>query len=158
MLPSRQSLLSTFPGLLATDVIPSIRMAGRQRGSVSPQDRKGVVRVRQPVYTRPGSKKGELAMAFVQIIEFRTSKVAEIQKAGIEWEKATEGKRKAGRSILCEDRDNSGRYMLIVFFESYEAAMANSAMPETDALSRKMMTFAEGPPTFYNLNVIDDRE
>ena len=48
--------------------------------------------------------------------------------------------------------------MQIVFFESYEAAMENSAMPETDALSRKMMTFAKGPPTFYNLNVIDDQE
>ena len=45
-----------------------------------------------------------------------------------------------------------------MFFESYAAAMENSAMPETDALSKKMMTFAEGPPTFYNLNVIDDRE
>jgi len=56
------------------------------------------------------------------------------------------------------NRDNPGRYFNIVFFESYEAAIENSAMPETDALSRKMMSFAEGPPTFYNLNVIDDRE
>jgi hypothetical protein len=97
-------------------------------------------------------------MGFVQIIEFRTSKIAEMQDVENEWEKATEGKRKARRTILCADRDNPGRYLLIVFFESYEAAMENSAMPETDALSRKMMTFAEGPPTFYNLNVIDDRE
>jgi hypothetical protein len=97
-------------------------------------------------------------MAFVQIIDFRTSKLAEVQEVGKQWEKATEGKRKTGRSILCEDRDNPGRYLLIVFFESYEAAMENSAMPETDALSRKMMGFAEGPPSFYNLNVIDDRE
>jgi hypothetical protein len=97
-------------------------------------------------------------MTFVQIIEFRTSRLAEVQEVGEEWEKTTEGKRKAGRSILCEDRDNPGRYLLIVFFESYEAAMENSAMPETDALSKKMMSFAEGPPTFYNLNVIDDRD
>jgi len=96
-------------------------------------------------------------MGFVQIIEFRTSKLAEIQEVGNEYEKATEGKRKAGRSILCEDRDNPGRYLQIVFFESHAAAMQNSAMPETDALSKKMMTFTEGPPTFYNLNVIDDR-
>jgi hypothetical protein len=96
-------------------------------------------------------------MGFVQIIDFHTSKLAEIQEVGNEWEKATEGKRKAGRSILCEDRDNPGRYVQIVFFESYAAAMENSAMPETDALSRKMMALAEGPPTFYNLNVIDDR-
>ena len=97
-------------------------------------------------------------MEFVQIIEFRTSKLAEVQEVANEWEQATEGKRKAGRSILCEDRDNPGRYLQIVFFESYAAAMENSAMPETDAFSRKMMTLAEGPPTFYNLNVIDDRE
>ena len=97
-------------------------------------------------------------MAFVQIIEFRTSKLAEVQEVGNEWEKATEGKRKAGRSILCEDRNSPGGYLQIVLFESSEAAMENSAMSETDALSKKMMTFAEGPPTFYNLNVIDDRE
>ncbi len=36
--------------------------------------------------------------------------------------------------------------------------MANSALPETDALSSKMMGFADGPPTFYNLDVEDDRE
>jgi hypothetical protein len=97
-------------------------------------------------------------MSFVQIVEFRTSKLAEVREVADEWQKVTEGKRKAGRSILCEDRDKPGRYLQIVFFESYEAAMENSAMPETDALSRKMMALAEGPPTFYNLNVIDDRE
>ena len=97
-------------------------------------------------------------MGFVQIIEFRTSKIAEMQEVGNEWEKATEGKRKARRTILCADRDNPGRYLNVVFFDSYEAAMQNSAMPETDALSKKMMSFADGPPTFYNLDVIDDRE
>ena len=96
-------------------------------------------------------------MGFVQIIEFRTSKIADVQEVGNEWEKATEGKRKARRFLLCEDRDNPGRYLNIVFFDSHEAAMENSAMPETDALSKKMMSFADGPPTFYNLDVIDDR-
>jgi hypothetical protein len=97
-------------------------------------------------------------MGFVQIIEFRSSKIAEIQEVGNEWLKATEGKRKARRSVLCEDRDSPGRYLQIVFFDSHEAAMENSAMPETDAVSKKMMSFADGPPTFYNLDVIDDRE
>ena len=97
-------------------------------------------------------------MGFVQIIEFRTSKIAEMQDVENEWEKATEGKRKARRTILCADRDNPGHYLNVVFFDSYEAAMQNSAMPETDALSKKMMSFADGPPTFYNLDVIDDRE
>jgi len=96
-------------------------------------------------------------MAFVQIIEFRTSKITEMEEVADEWEKATEGKRKARRRILCQDRDNPGLYFNVVFFDSYEAAMENSAMPETDALSKKMMSFADGPPSFHNLEVVDDR-
>jgi hypothetical protein len=96
-------------------------------------------------------------MAFVQVIEFRSSKIDEMQKVAEEWEKATEGKRKAGRRVLCRDRDNPGRYFNIVFFDSFEAAMENSALPETEAFSKKMMGFADGPPTFYNLDVEDDR-
>jgi hypothetical protein len=96
-------------------------------------------------------------MSFVQIIEFRTGKFDEMQRVEQEWEQATEGKRKTGRRVLAQDRDNPGRYFNIVFFESYEDAMANSALPETDAFSKKMMGFAEGPPTFYNLDVVDDR-
>src|ERR1700733_6636939 len=96
-------------------------------------------------------------MGFVQIIEYRTSKAAEMQAVADEWEKATEGKRKAGRRVLCQDRDNPGRYFTVVFFDSYEAAMENSALPEPDSLSKKMMNFADGPPTFYNLDVVDDK-
>jgi len=97
-------------------------------------------------------------MAFFQIIEYRTSKPAEMQAVADEWEKATEGKRKTLRRVLCHDRDNPGHYFNVVFFDSHEAAMENSALPETDALSKKLMSFADGPPTFYNLDVIDSRE
>ena len=97
-------------------------------------------------------------MAFVQIIEFRTSKIGEMEAVGDEWEKATAGKRKVRRRYLAEDRDNPGRYFNIVFFDSYEDAMQNSALPETDALSKKMMGFGDGPPTFYNLDIRDARE
>ena len=97
-------------------------------------------------------------MSFVQIIEYRTSKVAEMRAVADEWEKVTEGKRKAGRRVLCRDRDNPGRYFNIVFFDSYEDAMENSALPETDSFSKKMMTFADGAPTFYNLDVVEVRQ
>ena len=97
-------------------------------------------------------------MGFVQIISYSTSKPAEMQAAADEWDKATEGKRKVLRRVLCEDRGNWGRYFNIVFFDSHEAAMENSALPETEALSAKMMALADGPPTFYNLDVVDDRE
>ena len=40
---------------------------------------------------------------------------------------------------------------------SYEAAMENSASPVTQEYAGKMMALGEGPPTFYNLDVLDDR-
>jgi len=95
-------------------------------------------------------------VAFVQIIEFRTSKPDEMSKVEQEWERATEGKRRAVRRVLAQDRDNPGRYFNIVFFDSYEAAMENSALPETSRFAEKMMSFADGPATFYNLDVVTD--
>jgi hypothetical protein len=97
-------------------------------------------------------------MGFVQIIEFRTKQFERMRAVGEEWEKATEGTRKTRRRVLAQDRDNPGRYFNIVFFDSYEDAMENSALPETDALSQKMMSLGDGPPTFYNLDVIDERD
>ena len=97
-------------------------------------------------------------MAFIQTIEFRPAKPDEMQAVADEWVEATEGKRKARRRVVCQDRDNDGRYFNIVFFDSYEEAMENSAMPETHRLSNKLMSFADGPPKFYNLDVVDDQE
>ena len=36
--------------------------------------------------------------------------------------------------------------------------MENSNSPKTQEMSQKMMGLADGPPTFYNLDVLDDRE
>ncbi|HTT87058.1 MAG TPA: hypothetical protein VMF60_06810 [Acidimicrobiales bacterium] len=96
-------------------------------------------------------------MAFIQIMEMRTSKFAEMQKVGDEWEQATAGKHTARRRVLCQDRDNPGRYYNVVFFDSYESAMENSALPETQALSEKLMSYVDGAPTFVNLDVVEDR-
>jgi hypothetical protein len=96
-------------------------------------------------------------MGFVQMIEFRTSKVDEIRALANEWEKAAEGKQKVRRRILCEDRDNRGRFFNIVFFDSYEDAMKNSSLPETSSFSEKMAGLTEGSPAFVNLDVVEDR-
>jgi hypothetical protein len=96
-------------------------------------------------------------MGFVQIIEFRTSKVDEVRQVGDEWEAAVGVDSKARRRVTCEDRDNPGRYFNIVFFDSYESAMENSNLPMTQEFSQKMMALSDGPSTFYNLDVIEDR-
>ena len=96
-------------------------------------------------------------MGFVQIIEYRTSDIDGIRKVGEEWEAASEGQSAARRRVICEDKDNPGHYMTIVFFDSHESAMENSNNPVTQEYSQKMMALADGEPTFYNLDIIDDR-
>ena len=97
-------------------------------------------------------------MGFVQIIEFKTSNIDEIRQIGKEFEAATQGKRTATRMTLCEDRDRPGTYVQMVEFPSYEEAMKNSEMPETQEISGKMRKLADGSPTFRNLDVIEMRE
>jgi hypothetical protein len=96
-------------------------------------------------------------MAFVQIIEFRTSNLDAMEEVGSRWEEATADKRTARRRILCQDRKEPNRYFNVVFFDSYESAMENSSLPQTQRFSQEMMSFADGAPTFYDLDVIDDR-
>jgi hypothetical protein len=97
-------------------------------------------------------------MAFVQIIEFRTSKIDDMRKLGDDWEAKAGSDRTARRRLLCEDRDTPGRYFNIVFFDSYESAMENSNLPATHDFAPRMAALAEGGPTFYNLDVLEDKE
>ncbi|HEY3096287.1 MAG TPA: hypothetical protein VGK05_05575 [Acidimicrobiia bacterium] len=90
---------------------------------------------------------------FVQIIQYKTSKFDEMQKVVDKWREATEGKRTAARVTTCKDRDNPNQYMVVAEFPSYEAAMKNNDLSETQSFSTEMMGYADGPPTFYNLDV-----
>lgn len=96
-------------------------------------------------------------MAFIQIIDFRTDRIDEGRKLVEEYLTKTEGRRTAGRSVLCQDRDDPERYLNLVFFESYEAAMENSNMPETGELAGKLAALSPEPASFLNLDVIWDR-
>ena len=74
-----------------------------------------------------------------------------------ELEDRTEGRYTVRRSIRTQDRDDPSRFMVIVFFDSYESAMENSNLPETTEFSQKMAELLDGPPTFYNLDVVEDK-
>jgi hypothetical protein len=93
-------------------------------------------------------------MKFVQIIEYHSSKPDEVTKLHDEFRAVTEGKRLATRVMECVDRNDPTRRFTIVEFPSYEAAMKNSALPETAAMSEKMMKVADGPPIFYDLDLV----
>ena len=90
---------------------------------------------------------------FVQIIQYKTSKYDEMQKLIDKFRDDTAGKRTTTRGMACRDRDNAGTFMNIIEFPSYEAAMKNNELPETQAVAAEMQKLADGPPTFYNLDV-----
>lgn len=92
-------------------------------------------------------------MAFIQIIEYQTSRIDELNAALDEWLAKTEGKRTAIRSTQSQDRENPGTYVQIVEFPSYEAAMENSDRPETGEFAAQMAALCDGSPTFRNLDV-----
>ena len=97
-------------------------------------------------------------MAFVQIMEIRTSQFDEIQKLEDKWRAATEGKRTLRRSIVARDRNDVTRYLIFAFFDSYESAMENSNLPETSEFGVGQSSFADGPVSFTDLDVISDQE
>ena len=93
-------------------------------------------------------------MAFVQTIAFSTSRIDEIQAMGQDYEaEAGNPPGYIGLKVL-KDRDHENAYLMIVEFESYELAMANSARPETDALAQKMAELVDGEVTYGNYDVI----
>jgi hypothetical protein len=95
-------------------------------------------------------------MGFIQIIDFRTSDIDGINKADEEWRAATEGKRTLRREIIAQDRNDPSHYLFIAFFDSYESAQENSALPETQASAERFAELSEGL-TFVDLEVIDER-
>jgi hypothetical protein len=90
---------------------------------------------------------------FIQIIEFKTDDIDAVQAIDQEWLEVTEGKRTARRQILTRDRKDPDRYLAVVFFDSYESAMENSDLPETQALAAKYMA-ATKDAVFHDLDVV----
>jgi len=92
-------------------------------------------------------------MGYVQIIEFTTTRPDEVEALVAEWRSATEGRRTAQRGTFTRDRDRPDVFVQIVEFPSYEDAMTNSGLPETEALSAKIAALCDGPLRFRNLDV-----
>jgi len=96
-------------------------------------------------------------MAFVQIIEFRTTDIDRARQVNDEWWRATEGKRTVRRELLAHDRSDPSRWFAVVFFDSFESAMENSDLPETQASALEYRKMSDGPPVFYDLDIVEDR-
>ena len=95
-------------------------------------------------------------MAFVQIMEINTSNYDAIADLDRQWREATEGKRTLRRSVTARDRSNPGRYVILAFFDSYESAMENSNLPETQEFAARFGDFTDGPLSFRDLDIVED--
>jgi hypothetical protein len=96
-------------------------------------------------------------MEFMQIIEYTTSEPEQINKAMDDFMAETEGRRALGHGYTGRDRDKDGKYVSVVIFPSYEEAMRNNDLPETQAFAEQMMKLSSDV-TFHNLDVIRDEE
>lgn len=92
-------------------------------------------------------------MTFVQLIEFRTTHPEQMDELLNSWVSATEGKRTATRAVVASDHDRPDTYVEIVEFPSYEEAMRNSQLPETNDVAQRMMALCDAPVVFRNLDV-----
>ena len=94
---------------------------------------------------------------FVQIIQWKTSRIDEVEKLSDEFRS-----RRAGgdggptRVQILADKDTPNTYYTVAEFRSAEEAQANSDSPDTTAFAKRMMELCDGPPTFHNTEVVHD--
>jgi len=97
-------------------------------------------------------------MSFIQIIEYKTTRIDELNAALDGWLEKTQDKRAATRGVQTRDRDAANTYVQIVEFPSYEDAMANSNLPETSEFAAQLAALCDGLPTFRNLDVLREEQ
>ena len=93
-------------------------------------------------------------MKFMQVIEYRTSRYGEVNKLVDAWLAQTESKRTVAQGFTGRDREEPDKYFNVIIFPSYEEAMRNNDLPETQALAEKMASLCDGEATFHNLDVV----
>lgn len=97
-------------------------------------------------------------MTFVQVIDCKTTRFQELDRLMDAWVEQTKGKRTATHSLIGKDRGDASHFIEIVEFPSYEEAMRNSTLPETDRIFQEMVALCDGTPTFTDLDVIRDEQ
>lgn len=97
-------------------------------------------------------------MAFVQVIDYETSNRDAVDRVHDEWKKATAGKRNAKRVLRGKYHDDPNRFCDIVFFDSYEDAMRNSDLPETQEFAKKLQSAVDGEPQYWNLDITEEEK
>ncbi|HEY2225408.1 DUF1059 domain-containing protein [Actinomycetospora sp.] len=91
--------------------------------------------------------------AFVQLIEFRTHRIADFEATEDQWADAIGDARTARWALTAADRDRPDTYLQVVEFPDHPAAMSNSTHPATAEFADRLAKLCEGEATFHNLDV-----
>jgi steroid delta-isomerase-like uncharacterized protein len=97
-------------------------------------------------------------MTFVQLIDCKTNRFDEMNRLLDSWVEQTKGRRTATHALVGKDRSDGSHLIEIVEFPSYEDAMRNSNLPETDRIFREMVALCDEMPTFTDLDVVRDEQ
>jgi len=90
---------------------------------------------------------------FIQIMEFETSRIDELEALMTEFREERGDELLASKATITEDRSRPGHYFVIVEFDSYEKAMKNSDDPATSAMAEKINALLTGTRVFHDLDV-----
>lgn len=96
-------------------------------------------------------------MAFIQVIDYKTSQPEQVKRVVDEWAEATKGKRTANRILVTRYHDEPNRYCEVVFFDSYDQAMENSQLPETQQFADKFKELVDGDTVYFDLDVVEEK-
>jgi quinol monooxygenase YgiN len=94
-------------------------------------------------------------MAFIQVVSFETSNYDEVKALSDEYQAKIGDDSTVQRYYVARDRANPDRYVITVFFDSYEAAMKNSQHPATDEFAQKQRKLVTNM-SFQDLDVIEE--
>ncbi|MEU2394739.1 ester cyclase [Streptomyces sp. NPDC007369] len=95
-------------------------------------------------------------MTFVQIVDYETNRPDAVSELMDRYLEQTSGKRTVTHSVVGRDREAETHFVDVVEFPSYEEAMKNSHLPETDKMFQEMVALCDGMPRFTNLDVVRD--
>jgi quinol monooxygenase YgiN len=97
-------------------------------------------------------------MGYIQLVEFSTTKIDQIQELSNKYRTDSQGKRTVQRGTICVDRNSPNHYVVIAEFASTEDGRKNSNLPETQEFAKKMDELVDGPTVFRDLEVVDSWE
>ena len=92
-------------------------------------------------------------MGFFQTIAIRTSNIGPVRDLLVDWHTSQAGVAPGyiGNRILA-DRDNDGRYLIVIKFDSAELAAKNNERSETATWSQTLATLIDGDAEFAQYN------